>query len=614
MMVWMSKPLFREQLRDYVSTERKVDFDAMNPCQQSKEMARFFAEKIVQPVNPGLVPSVEEDLFAAVIDGSDDCGVDFLWHEAGTVLLIQAKYSGQKKASKRPAENPDHFESFCSVLARLYAGPKAYKMNSRLREGIADINWETANFQLYYITLRQPAQNSFARERSGIQPLPELPDLSERTTVELLDEERLNIRLRDALSLVEDIGKPVSIRFSPDAAGHPWLRFGDPTTNRTSYVGRINGSQVAEIFKAHKSRLFALNIRNYIGDNLTNREIKKTAVADSRNFFFYNNGVSALATRIEPDLQDKEQRTLKCEQFSIINGAQTVRSLFKAQAEDSSSVHQVELLLRISEFRAKRTQAEQDFLDNTTRYNNTQNAIKISDFRSNDRIQVDLKAKFENLPARKGRRFVYKNKRSGEKEGNRIAVGMEEFTKTAFAFLFGPDDVYGGSQYIFDTSKAGGYVKLFGRDGEIQPALSNDQFRVYAGVWFICEYVKDLWRNESEARPAEALERRWMVYYGVGESFRVVYSRLQKELDPSLRKMCDPSWYTEPDDNPIKAVLRRHSNLVFTSLKNAYAQASNEADFRHRNWFRLESTLKSVRSQLENLWPIISDTADKYVI
>jgi hypothetical protein len=488
----MIKPLFREQMRDWVATERKVDFDALTDCQRSKEMARFFAEKIIQPTNPGLIPSVEEDVSAAVIDGTDDCGVDFLSHEAGTVLIIQAKYSGPKKANKRQPEPPDHFEYFCSVLSRLYAGPKAYKMNRRLREAIADIDWDSANFQLYYITLRQPAQNSFAREQQGVQSLQDVGDLGERATLELLDEERLNIRLRDALSLADESGKPVSIRFSPDGSGRPWLQFEDPTTNRTSYIGRINGSQVAEIFKAHKSRLFALNIRNYIGDNSTNKQIRKTATADPRNFFFYNNGVSALATRIEPDANDKERRTLSCEQFSIINGAQTIRSLFRAQADDPGAAHNVELLIRISEFKAKRTQAEQEFLDNATKYNNTQNAIKISDFRSNDRIQVDLKAKFDALSARKGRRFLYKNKRSGEKEANRIPVGMEDFTKTVFAFLFGPDDVYGGAQHIFDTGKTGGYAKLFAVDGEIQPALSIDQFRLYAGCWFVCEYVRDL--------------------------------------------------------------------------------------------------------------------------
>jgi hypothetical protein len=131
----MSKLLFREQLRDYVARERHLDFDAMNPCQQSKEMSRFFAEKIIQPLNPGLVPTVEEDMNAAVIDGSDDCGVDFLWQEAGTVLLIQAKYSGRKKMSKRPIEDQVHFESFCSVLEKLYAGAKKYKMNSKTPRG-----------------------------------------------------------------------------------------------------------------------------------------------------------------------------------------------------------------------------------------------------------------------------------------------------------------------------------------------------------------------------------------------------------------------------------------------------------------------------------------------
>lgn len=168
--------------------------------------------------------------------------------------------------------------------------------------------------------------------------------------MELLDEGRLNVRLRNALSLAGEPSKPVQIRFSKDRDQKPWLYYIDPLTNRTSYVGRINGGQIAEIFKANRSRLLALNIRNYVGDNVTNREIRKIAQNAPENFYFFNNGISALATRIGPDQSDPEHRTLNCEQFSIINGAQAVRSLFKAQAEDPQSIRLAELLIRISEF------------------------------------------------------------------------------------------------------------------------------------------------------------------------------------------------------------------------------------------------------------------------
>jgi len=74
---------------------------------------------------------------------------------------------------------------------------------------------------------------------------------------------------------------------------------------------------------------------------------------------------------------------------------------------------------------------------------------------------------------------------------------MEEFTKTLFAFLYGPDDVYGGTGYVFDATTEGGYAKLFGSGGEVLPSLGNETFGYYAGVWFVCSYAKDLWHEES---------------------------------------------------------------------------------------------------------------------
>ncbi len=46
--------------------------------------------------------------------------------------------------------------------------------------------------------------------------------------------------------------------------------------------------------------------------------------------------------------------------------------------------------------------AEVSFVREVTKYNNTQNAVKIADFRSNDRVQKDLAHRFgPNLKRRK---------------------------------------------------------------------------------------------------------------------------------------------------------------------------------------------------------------------
>ena len=95
---------FREHLREYVERNLKAPFGPLDKRQKSIWMARFYADAIVRPSNPTLIPQVEEDLAACLIDGADDDGVDFLARSENKVLIIQAKYSGGKKTGKKRSE------------------------------------------------------------------------------------------------------------------------------------------------------------------------------------------------------------------------------------------------------------------------------------------------------------------------------------------------------------------------------------------------------------------------------------------------------------------------------------------------------------------------------
>jgi hypothetical protein len=606
----MKKELFRDHLRDYVFRELKDSFDNLSHKQRSVWMARFYADRVLRPVFPSLIPEADEDLNECAIDGSDDCGVDFFVRQGNTVLVLQAKYSGVKKRGKKTTEAPETFEYFSNVLTRLHAGPDTFKMNRKLKEAIADIEWEQDAFILHYITLYKPAENDWAIASRGVPPLPAVQDLSERTTLELHDEEKLNIALRDAMQREHGEVPKIPITFSRNAEEQPsFLCFEDPADQRVTYVGRVNGTQLATLFNTHKSRLFTLNIRNYIGNTMTNREIRKTAIENPGQFFYRNNGICAVAARISPR---ENEAVLECENFSIINGAQTVRMLAKAHAQNSKSVHQVEVLLRVVEYKPKITESEQRFLDNVIKYNNTQNAIKLSDFRSNDRVQYSLRKHFSDLPSRAGKKFQYKNKRTGERDANYVGVGMEEFIKTIHAFQFGPDDVYGGTQYLFDTAEKGGYGKLFG-DGGVE--VTSERFQELAGIWFLCEYVRELWKQSREQSEVEALERRWMVYFAVGESLRILYGLAARPIVDELRLLADPRWKEgiEPRYERLRAVTKAHAEAAFSAVKKAYDVAKKLEGFTHRNWFRNESSLKEIASELESFAQFMVQMPDKYI-
>lgn len=239
-------------------------------------------------------------------------------------------------------------------------------------------------------------------------------------------------------------------------------------------------------------------------------------------------------------------------------------------------------------------------MEEVTRYNNTQNKVSVSDFRSNDPVQRDLAARFARLK-RAAKSFWYKNKRSREKL-DRIAIEMEEFAKTIHCFKYGPPDMWGGTAALFDTGKDGRYAWVFGDGETVWTNVPDEEFVLLAGTWFLCEFVREIWKAEKEHEQEDvsrglALERRYMVYWGVGELLRLIYQSKGRDLDSDLRKLGNPKW-TEQESAP-KPAIRELADLVFSGMARAYEVASKSEAFRHRNWFRDKNSLEGIRSQLK---------------
>lgn len=583
------KPKFRESFVADVKKRLHAQFSSLQPTVISKEMTRFYIKNIVSKITPGLVPDDDEEIDDFIVDGPGDGGVDFIYPTEGRVLIVQAKYRGADRH-----ESQEDFTHFCEVISRLYdAYRKRQKLNRKVTEALVDIDWESDYIELQFITLGKVSPAIRDREAKGPAVVKDLPDFEERTELNLFDEQALNTKLREALSAGEVLDQSVEIKFVPNSDGVPWIRY-QSEPGRSLYVGEVSGSRLAEMYREYRYRLFAMNIRDYVGESSTNKGIVDTATKEPNEFVFFNNGVSAVATQIE---EDEGNCVLRCRRFSIINGAQTIRSLSKAQVKDNKPVRDVRVLLRIMDFSLAK---DSEFLNDVTRFNNTQNAVKISDFRSNDPVQKDLHRRFGEL-SRGGKVYLYKNKRSRESTGNRLPIGMEDLAKTIYAFRYGPDDMFGGTRHLFDISAKGGYVKVF---GEPVSNLAEDGFKLLAGTYFLCEEVQLLWREKrerdnEEGRNSPGLERRWVVYYAVGELLRMVYRGRIAELDSDIRRLSKPNSWLDSLDHPAKKAIAELLRLASVAVNKAYNQAAKHSDFRHRNWFRNPETMNEIKVELE---------------
>jgi hypothetical protein len=593
----------KEQFRDalFVWSEKNLGtkFSSLPATQQSRQMIKFFVSEILEKLYPGLVPDDEGELESSIVDGPGDGGADFLYRtDDGQVLVIQAKYRG-----KDAQESAEAVGRICDFLHRLQLGSqgKQQALHKDLVELAGQIDWDEDTFRVYFITTGKSGKSVLDRVEQGLSDVPQYPDLVlDRSEFRYLDHTGLNLEWRDALKSSDFPDKKIVIPMIPDANDMPWCHFeGD---NRDLYIGEVQGGVLANILQTNKAALFTMNIREYVGDSKTNKQIIETALNNPKNFEYFNNGVTAVAGRITPDLISK---TLTCEKMSIINGAQTVKSLLRATTRKSEKSHKplssVRVLMRLMSFKYP---SEVPFVSEVTRYNNTQNALKIADFRSNDEVQKDLARKFASLNL-SGRNYEYKNKRSDKKK-NTIAITLEDLTKALYAFRYGPDDMFGGTGKLFDISSSGLYTKIFKAPDE---PLADSEFNLTAGTFLACSFVKGLWeetrkelRLKKEAMHP-ALERKGLIYFAIGELERQSYAKQKWDLDSDLAKLSKPNnWLNTRKSIPCVA-LNKAFDIACKILIQQYenSKAAQGTAFKHRNWFRNEQTLVQIRTGLDLL-------------
>src|SRR5581483_4934763 len=233
-------------------------------------------------------------------------------------------------------------------------------------------------------------------------------------------------------------------------------------------VSVVRGNALVNLYRKEKDSLFAYNIRSFLGKRV-NKDIVETAKSNPSEFYYFNNGVSAICTSIE----DRGKNIFRLHNFQIINGAQTVGSL--AAVRDLSS--DCEVLLRITEGASVKT--EKGFNADIIRFNNTQNVVKASDFRSNDKIQLWLEDRFARLRPRGAisSSMRYVRKRTHHRVRAATPIKFEEFAKVRFAFLYEPTKCVADPRALWTLKEDGGsYEDAFGINEELHDFWDDKTF------------------------------------------------------------------------------------------------------------------------------------------
>lgn len=557
-------------------------FGKLSSIQQSHALTRFYVKEIHNRLRSEIS---DEDLDLAVVDSANDLGCDLIHRDDNHVLVIQTKYraTGTK-------EKPEEVSYFQSLLKRL--SDPSLKGNEKLLDQLSLIDWKNDSFTFAFITFG--ILENQARKLSEQDPTypAGLEDFSERCEWIYLDEQRLNEELRSAIALQRGPSEKMQVfhavgeKGSRGAPAIIKLHAGD----YRSYLMALDARRIINAYhQLGRDSLFSLNIRNFIGNTATNKKIVETARGNPEKFFLFNNGISCVCRTM--NVFDDRIEVIG---LQVINGAQTVKALVNAGRERLNqpspwTLHLPNILVRITEIPGEGYGDSAKVREQVTQFNNTQNVVKVSDFRSNDLVQEALKEQFRKISWR-GKEVFYMPKRTDSPPKNREIVRFEEFAKTVYAFLEDPVSFSGATAFLFDDI-GGGYNKVFG-DGEVKwEKMPEDEFRLRAAIyWLSREFeakMREDRKTETDPDTKAALERKWVLMYSSRKVFEHYYPNDQWKAE--LRKIYKGDW--EFGEGARGQLLKKIYYDAKAGVVTAYKTSKKyEPGFVHRNWMRSKDT------------------------
>ena len=365
----MSK-LHVKQIEGYLTPKLKgvVNMDDYAGHSDSTQIQRAFLTRslsILAVAHLAQVPLVE--LGPYVTDGGNDGGIDLIYFDSKerTLYLVQGKWHEEGHGSLELGDALKFIEGVRMVLDN-----DVGTLNERIKARKADI--ERAVFDAnakFVLVVAHTGQEKLAQPVDAAlrKYVDSQNDTSELMFTRILTQTELHKAVAAGIA-----GAPITI----DVQVTGWGQVREP---HFAIYGQVCAADVASWMEDHGNRLFESNLRQFLGGNTVNHDIVETLVARPLDFWYFNNGITAVATHVGKKPiggNATESGIFECTGFCVVNGAQTVGSIHAAATQNSAAASKAMVPVRIISIAS----SPAAFSSEVTRYTNTQNAIERRDF------------------------------------------------------------------------------------------------------------------------------------------------------------------------------------------------------------------------------------------
>jgi hypothetical protein len=484
----------------------------MKPKLSEKELSRELAEYRDRYPNLGndelfvlwflraFVTESESAAASALCGGAGDKGIDavFIDDASCIVFLVQGKF--REKIAAR-AEHRNDVVGFAQIAVTITAEDAGFERlakdlspdaQRKIKDARSRISGRGYSLQMFYVTTGRCSKN-LQDEASRI-----VRSAKAAASFQLFDGKRVLLLLSDYF---DGVAPPVpSLDLQLESGGGVrtsgvFSRY-DRKTDIESWVFSMTGSALGELFDRAGTRLFARNIRGFLGSTEINRGMEATLAKEPELFWYFNNGVTIICDDAKQE-SSRGQNVLRVTNPQVINGQQTTRTLARV-SQKSNRASVLVRVIRVPRETGTSGNHFETLVSKIVSATNWQNAIRPSDLMSNDRRQIEIERQLRKL------NYFYLRKRMTKGEARRVngtrhlrIVKKEEFAQAVAGCDLDPAVVREGREHLFEE---GLYDQIFPNADphyylarywllrQVTTVARGDRQRVYA-KWLVLHLV-----------------------------------------------------------------------------------------------------------------------------
>jgi hypothetical protein len=389
----------------------------------------------------------------SVIGGKNDKNIDAIYVDDGvrSTFIIQGKY----RTNLNRREERSDIIAFASVADLLFGSQSHFRtivnnadegMRPLLRRARHAVVKENYQLALQYVTTGKVSDQHFEEAEEHASEYP-------RTTFQVFDGRALQRLMQDYIDGAAPPVPTVKLRIEGNEAFDTY----DERIKVPSWVFSVNGRELGKLFNRYGVRIFARNIRGFLGTTTSvNRSMRSTVENEPDMFWYFNNGATIVCDGAR-QIKESGKFYLSISNAQIINGQQTTRTLAEA-----TGAEKIKVLIRVI---AVPRSTQQDFaqynqlVSEIVKATNSQNAIKPADLVANDAEQIRIEREFRKL----GYFYARKTMTKGEMRAhygarNRQIIKRDDLVMALASCTVDPSVVRGGKQQFFVSPD---YEKLF---------------------------------------------------------------------------------------------------------------------------------------------------------